>query len=51
MVEIKMVAAMALGRFRVSLDADASAIAEHFTFTMGPDRLPMRFVERDARAT
>ncbi len=51
MVEIKMVAAMALGRFRVSLDADAPAIAEHFTFTMGPDRLPMRFVERDVGAT
>ncbi len=46
MVEIKMVIAMALGNFRVSIDPDAGPIDEHFTFTMGPQRLPLRFEAR-----
>jgi cytochrome P450 len=45
MVEIKMVVAMALGNFRIALDPDAR-IAEHFTFTMGPSSLPLRFAAR-----
>jgi cytochrome P450 len=46
MVEIKMVASMAFAGFRVSLADDPDSIEEHFTFTMGPARLPMRFAER-----
>ena len=46
MVEIKMVTAMALNAFEVSLDAEPDSILEHFTFTMGPTRLDMRFRER-----
>jgi hypothetical protein len=41
-----MVASMALAGFRVSLADDPDSIEEHFTFTMGPARLPMRFAER-----
>ena len=46
MVEMKMVAAAALGNFRLSLEADADAVVEHLTFTMGPERLPIRFEPR-----
>ena len=45
MVEIKMVVAMAIGNFRIALDP-AVPIAEHFTFTMGPSSLPLRFTAR-----
>jgi cytochrome P450 len=45
MVEIKMVVAMAIGNFRIALDPGAR-IAEHFTFTMGPSSLPLRFTAR-----
>jgi len=46
MVEIKMVVSMALAGFDVSLDAQPDSIDEHFTFTMGPSKLPMRFAAR-----
>lgn len=45
MVEIKMVVAMALGNFRLAIDP-AARIEEHFTFTMGPSSLPLRFTAR-----
>jgi cytochrome P450 len=45
MVEIKMVIAMVLGNFRIAPDP-AARVEEHFTFTMGPSSLPLRFTAR-----
>jgi cytochrome P450 len=45
MVEIKMVVAMVLGNFRIAPDP-AARVDEHFTFTMGPSSLPLRFTPR-----
>lgn len=50
MVELKMVLAMALRGFRFELDPAAPEPRERMTFTMGPDRLPMRFMVRRAGA-
>jgi cytochrome P450 len=49
MVEIKMVAAMAMHGFEITPDASPDTIGEHFTFTMGPSKLPMRLRERSMR--
>jgi hypothetical protein len=46
MVEIRMVASMALRNFRIALDAAPESIAEHYTFTLGPATLPLRFTPR-----
>ncbi len=46
MVEIKLVASMALHAFDLSVAVDPDHIREHFTFTLGPETLPLRFAAR-----
>lgn len=46
MVEIKIVTAMVLRNFRVALGIAPEAVREHFTFTLGPATLPLRFLPR-----
>ncbi len=48
MVEIKMVVAMALREFRFALAEDPAKVVERFTFTLGPQALPIRFTPRGA---
>lgn len=48
MVEIRMVASMALRHFALELDLAPEAVREHYTFTLGPASLPVRFVRREA---
>ena len=46
MVELKMVTSMACHNFALALDVDASEIGEHFSFTLGPEILPIRLSVR-----
>ena len=46
MVEMRMVAAMAVRNFGLSIDLDPAAVHEQFTFTLGPSSLPIRFTAR-----
>ncbi len=46
MVEMKMIVAMAMRSFDFSTPDGEQQAREHFTFTMGPERLQLRFAER-----
>jgi cytochrome P450 len=46
MVEMKMVAAMALRHFEIAVEGDAASRREHFTFTLAPRSLRLRLRER-----